>query len=96
MPRPQPTPHSQLATDLLHEARQLQDSPTGPIDPELAASMRQEATVRALLAVAEELAAVREHVQSITEALKSPDGWDAGTSLYYIADWLKVLSEKQR
>lgn len=59
------------------------------------AAMRHNANVYALLAIAEELAGVREQVSSVVEALKSPDGVDAGTSLYYAADWLKDIAERR-
>ena len=54
----------------------------------------QFAMINALLAIADETAALREHVHSIAEALRSPDGVDAGTSLYYVQDWLKSMYEK--
>lgn len=89
MPRdPEPTTR-QLAADTLAKARKSRD------DPDHAAVLRQEATVLAMLALVEEVASVREHVESVADALKNPDGVDTGTSLSYISDWLKVLAERR-
>jgi hypothetical protein len=64
-------------------------------EPNNAAVMRQEATVLAMLAIAEEIAQAREYIGGVKMALEDNDGFGAGLHLHYISDWLKDISERR-
>jgi hypothetical protein len=89
MPRPpHPSPRDR-AVQLLEDA---QDS--GLSDTE-AAAIRQEASVHALLAVADAVSGAREAIADVAGALKSQSS-DAGTSLHYISEWLETIASRRR
>ena len=89
MPRPHMPSHREIAAQLLGAAAEADDD-RGP------AVLRQEALIHAMLAVAEELDQARQAVIDVSEALKNQDGHGAGTSLYYIADYVKDIAERIR
>lgn len=63
-------------------------------DPGDAATLRQEATVLAMLAIAEEVGKVRDSIGSVQMALEDQDGFGAGIHLHHISDWLERISKK--
>jgi hypothetical protein len=65
------------------------------VDPDTAAVLRQEASVHAMLAIAEELADLREQVGTVRLALEDAAGNGAGLHLHYISEWLKDISERR-
>lgn len=84
--------HAEQAADLLDQVHRLKVDPTGPaLNKE---ALIQEALAHAVLAVAKELAAVREQVGEVEAALRGPDEDGAGMSLHYISDWLEKISRK--
>lgn len=86
MPRPERPTSAQRASTLLEEAQNTD------LDPGEAAVMRQEATVLAMLAIAEQLDGVRDTIGSVRDALTDNDNYGAGTHLHYISDWLERIS----
>lgn len=87
MPRPRPS-HA-------HIAKQLLDTVANDPASDEAAMQLQFALINALLAIADETAALREHVHSIAEALKTYDGVDVGTSLGHIHEALKDIADRR-
>lgn len=87
MPRSRIT-NAERATTLLNEAQ------SDRVDSAHAAVLRQEATILAVLAVAEELSLVRDEVAAAADALKDQNGFGAGIHLSHAADWLERIAKR--
>jgi hypothetical protein len=85
----------QQKTHRHHAAELLEQSHLTEVGPDHAAMLRQEATVHAMLAIAEELAGAREEIQGVARALEDPNGYGVGLYLNYINEALKDLARRQ-
>lgn len=85
--RSEKIPFQKAATDSLIKASETTDK-------ERAVDLRQEAQVLALLAIADELSAIRETVTGIEKNLEDNDGYPVGTHLRYINDWLERIAKR--
>ncbi|MDG4760604.1 hypothetical protein [Micromonospora sp. WMMD710] len=81
-----------LAANYLSGAEQRDDESGVKLN---ANDLRQCGAAYAMLAVAQELNRLRDAVKDVADKLDGPGASDAGTSLYYISDWLKGVVEKQ-
>lgn len=72
----------------------LANTSNNDTDPQAAALHAQQAVMAAVLAVADEITALRESVEGVQSALEDRDGFGVGIHLHYISDWLEKISKR--
>lgn len=80
-----------MAADYLRSAEKRDDDLGVKLDSN---DLRRYGAAYAALAVAQELAELREAVSGVERTLTGPHGGDAGLSLYYISDWLEKIAKR--